>query len=496
MSSKLKCRARRSSIFLAAAALTLAIARWTATPALTAQSEAATEGVPKYVFLFLADGGGIPHMEITRQYNRVIHDEGMVIADRIMKEGVLGLMATHAADSLTTDSAAAATALASGCKAKIGSLGICADGTVPKTAMEIARENGMRLGLVTNATVYDASPAAFLSHVPSRRDYTAIVNRYLEIAPDVLLGGGRDYFLPRSQPGSRRKDDSDMIAAFVKKGYRAAHDKQHLEAARDGKLLGLFSLADMSFELDRDAHVEPSVCDMTRAAIRLLGDRNPGGFFLFVENENIDTAGHLSDVASLLRDYREFDRAIGLAYEFYKQHPRDTLIIVTSDHETGGLGFTMALRDPGPATGRIQTAATVEDLRKIHSIPISLRKASAILGPAPTAEAIGKLMLAYFPGFTLAPDIREAILKRQPLSRTFYVDATANALGAMVANNTQAYWQTSSHTNHPVFVAALGAGAEKFKGYQDNVEFGKSLRAILEQKKGVALPARAEPAAR
>jgi alkaline phosphatase len=80
----------------------------------------------------------------------------------------------------------------------------------------------------------------------------------------------------------------------------------------------------------------------------------------------------------------------------------------------------------------------------------------------------------------LAPDIKEAILKRQPVSRLLYLDVTANALGMMVANNTQAYWQTTSHTNHPVFVAALGPGAEKFRGYQDNTDFGKNLKAILE----------------
>src|SRR3989442_13380987 len=108
-----------------------------------AQARAAQAPAPKYIFLFLADGAGIPHMEITRQYNRVVHNEGLVITDKIMKEGSLGLITTHAADSLSTDSAAAATALASGCKAKIGAIGMCADGTVPKTALEIP--NGKRI---------------------------------------------------------------------------------------------------------------------------------------------------------------------------------------------------------------------------------------------------------------------------------------------------------------------------------------------------------------
>jgi alkaline phosphatase len=443
------------------------------------QSPSVSPAAPKYIFVFLADGAGIPHMEITRQYNRFIHNEGLVITDRIIKEGTLGLSTTHAADSLSTDSAAAATALGAGCKAKIGNLGLCADGTVPKTALEIAKGNGMRLALLTNSTVYDASPAAFFCHVASRRDYASIVNRYVEFEPDLILGGGRDQFLPKGQAGSRRNDETDIIAALTKKGYRYVSNKQELDQAQQGKVLGLFSLAEMSLEIDR-AKTEPSIYDMTRAAIRLLHENSPRGFVVFIENENIDTAGHLTDIASLIHDFREFDRAVGAAYEFYKKYPHETLILVTSDHDTGGLSFTMALRELGSAKGKNQVAGTMDDLKKIQSISISLRKASEILGPRPTSDSIDRLMKDHFSGFILAPDIKEAILKRQPFSRTIYSDAVANALGMMVANNTQAYWQTTSHTNHPVFVAALGPGAEKFRGYQDNTDFGKNLKAILE----------------
>ncbi|MGH7810223.1 MAG: alkaline phosphatase, partial [Candidatus Binatia bacterium] len=143
---------------------------------------------PKYVFLFLSDGGGVVHLEIARQYSRHVLNESFNIVDKVLKEGSLGMITTHAADSLSTDSAAAATALARGCKANIGALGVCADGTSPASAMEIARRQGMRLGLVTNAAVYDASPAAFFCNLPNRRNFAEILNRYLESAPDVLLG--------------------------------------------------------------------------------------------------------------------------------------------------------------------------------------------------------------------------------------------------------------------------------------------------------------------
>src|SRR5919109_3459302 len=445
------------------AALVL-LTEWLCTLA-AAQAPSPLPVMPKYIFIFLADGGGIPHMEITRLYNRQIYNQGMVIPDKLMKDGNLGLFTTHAANSLSTDSAAAATALAIGCKAKIGVLGICADGTAPKTVMEIAKERGMRIGLVTTSTIYDASPAGFSTHVGNRKDYGAIVNQYLKITPDLLLGGGRDQFLPQTQPGSQRKDDLDLIHGFVSKGYQYVSNREGLERTNSGKVLGLFGLKDMSLELDRDERSEPSLYDMTQAAIRLLYNGSPQGFVAFIESENVDTAGHLNDIASLIHAYREFDRAVGSAYEFYLKHAQETLLLVTSDHETGGLGFTLALKDLSSTSGANQVAGTMEDFKKIQSIPISLKKAAEILGSRPTPAAIDNLMMDYFKGFTLAPDIRDAILKRQPLSRTVFLDVTANALGMMVANNTQAYWQTSSHTNHPVFVAAIGPGSERFRGY-------------------------------
>ncbi len=472
----------RSIIFLLTVALAVA-ATWLARDQRESQAQSQALPAPKYVFLFLADGAGVTHMEITRQYMQHVNQEELVITDKIMKHGKFGLMTTHAANSLSTDSAAAATALASGCKGKLGALGICADGSMPPTVVEAAKQKRMRVGLVTNSRVYDASPAAFVCHVPSRRDYGAIVSRYLETEPDVLLGGGRDQFIPRNQPGSGRGDDIDFAALFEKKGYQLAVTKADLNKAPPGKLLGLFSLKEMSFELDRDKQNEPSLSEMTAAAISRLHDNNPNGFFLFVENENIDSASHLSDIASVIHDFREFDRAVAIAYEFYQKYPRETLILVTSDHETGGLGITEALKDLDLSRGKRRIAGTIDDLKKLQSIKISLAKASQILGRHPGAKAIEQLMLKYFNGFELAPEYEEAIRTGRPLSRTLNIDASANALGMMIANNTQVYWQTSMHTNQPVFVAALGIGSERFTGYYENSEFGQKLLAILNGKR-------------
>ncbi|HTM10454.1 MAG TPA: alkaline phosphatase, partial [Verrucomicrobiae bacterium] len=219
---------------------------------------AAEQNEPKYIFIFLADGGSIAGLEIARYYSRVVHGESLTISDKIMREGTLGLLTTHAADSLTTDSAAAATAFTSGCKANIGALGICADGKRPKTIMEIAREKGFRTALVTTSTVYDASPAAFVSHVANRKDYNAILDQYLGAAPDVILGGGLEQFLPKGRPGSARKDNRDLLGVFKERGYRYVSDKQSLAGAEGNRLLGLFTPDEMNFDLDR-GEKEPSL---------------------------------------------------------------------------------------------------------------------------------------------------------------------------------------------------------------------------------------------
>jgi alkaline phosphatase len=370
-------------------------------------ARAASLPVPKYIFIFLADGAGITHLELARAYSEHTRGEGLAISDRIMKEGFVGFLTTHSADSLVTDSAAAATALASACKTKNGTVGICQDGTVPKTIMELAKKRGMRIGLVTNAAIYDASPAAFASHVPQRKRYRSIISQYLKLAPDLLLGGGRDQFLHQdhSSPGG------NLLARFKENGYVYVSTKKALADVKASRVLGLFTPREMSFELRRDKNDEPSVYDMTEAAIRVLQKDNPKGFVAFIENENIDTAAHRADAVSLVHDFIEFDRAVGLAYKFYRGHPTETLLLVTSDHETGGLAL---IRKKG-----------------VLSLSASDESLSELVGPE-------------------------------------------RARGVEIS------WNTSGHTNQPVSVTALGVGAERFRGYQDNTDFARHLFGLLQ----------------
>ena len=448
----------------------------------TESFEASQSNRPKFIFIFLADGTGINHLEITRIYNQHVHSQGFNITDKIFNEGYLGFLTTQSADSLASDSTAAATALANGCKAKNLVVGMCADGMKSASVLEIARGQGMKIGIVTNSSVYDATPAAFTTHVMSRNHYDEICDAYLSLEPEVLMGGGRDRFLPNSVAGSRRRDDKNVIRLFKEKGYTYVSDKKSLEEAKGSKVLGLFSMGDMSLEMDRHKDQEPSIFDMTQAAIKILQRNAERGFILLAETENTDNAAHGSDVASLIHDLREFDRAVALAYDFYLKHPRETLILVTSDHETGGLAFTRAasrvIRSKKGRGKRFNP--TVKSLEKIHGIPISIKQALRLLGRRPTSEDVDRLMEEQFKGFHLAPELKKVLIsKKKNLGPTFYARIRSAALGAMVADNTQAYWLGRGHTNQPVFVGALGVGAYRFSGYQDNTRFAAHLFSLL-----------------
>ena len=208
--------------------------------------------------------------------------------------------------------------------------------------------------------------------------------------------------------------------------------------------------------------------------------RGAQGFLLFAENENTDTAGHRNDAASLMRDLWAFDEGAQAALEFQRQNP-DTLVIVTGDHETGGLSVTYALKDLSNITASNRFYTATPQLQMLMPVKMSLEKAAEALGRKPTPEALDKLLAENFPGFRLDPDLREAILKQQVLERNF-TSVTQNALGRMIARQTGVYWGTSGHTTEPVLVGALGPGAVPFKGYMDNTEFARILHGLLERR--------------
>jgi alkaline phosphatase len=438
--------------------------------------EKAAGQTPRNIVILFADGAAATQWDFGNYASRVLRGQAFATTDVVFRDGVLGLLSTHPHGPYVTDSAAAASAMSTGHKVANGAVSITPDGKPQRTLMQAAKAAGKRIGLVTTATVYDATPAAFSINLKSRRDYEGVVGSYLGLEPDVLLGGGAEYFLPA--PAGKRKDGQDMIAAFRAKGHQVVRNTAELDAASGSRLLGLFADQDMAFELDRDPMRQPTTAEMTLAALKALSQENTNGFVLLVENENVDTAAHASDAASLMRALWAIDDAVTVALDYQRRSP-DTLVIVTGDHETGGFSATYALKDLETISSSNRFYAGEAQLRMLAAITVSLGKARDMLGRRPTAEALDRLVAAHFPGFRLDDDLRQLILERKTDERNFAY-LPQSMLGRMVARQTGFYWGTSGHTPEPVAVGAIGPGAERFRGYQDNTEFGKHLHRFLQ----------------
>lgn len=432
---------------------------------------------PKNIIIMFADGAASTQWDFGRYSSHVLRKQPFVTTEVVFRQGVLGLASTSPHGSYITDSAAAGSAMGTGHKVENGSVAIAPDGTLLPTVMQTAKARGRRIGLVTTATVYDATPVAFSFHAKSRRDSQMLVDQYLTLEPDVLMGGGADYFLPVGAPGGKRKDGKDVVAAFRAKGYQVARNTAEMKAAGGPKLLGLFADDDMDFELDRDPAAEPTTAEMAVAALKVLAANSPNGFVLLVENENIDTAGHSNDAASLMRALWAFDDAVKVALEFQRANP-DTLVIVTGDHETGGFSPTYAQKDLSSMSSSNRFYVGEAQVRMLERITMSFNRLHERLGRKPSAEALDALLAKHYPGFTLDADLRELILKQRPLDRNFTYNPH-NVFGRMVARQTGFYWGTSGHTPEPVLVGAMGPGAELFRGYQENTDVGKHLLRLI-----------------
>jgi len=466
----------RRALAIALAGVVLALAGC----ASTGDSPAPAVQQPKNIIIMFADGASSTQWDFGRYSSQMLRNQPFVTTDVVFKEGSLGLLSTHPSDAYVVDSAASASAMSTGHKVNNFVVAVTPDGKSVPTAMEVAKARGKRIGLVTTATVYDATPAAFSLHAKTRDDSQGLVDQYLALQPDVLMGGGADYFLPTGVRGGKRKDGKDIIDAFRAGGHQVVRDTAELNAATGAKLLGLFADEDMDFELDRDPAREPTTAEMAAAALKTLSQNNPNGFVLLVENENTDSAGHYNDAASLMRALWAFDDAVKVVLEFRRRNP-DTLIIVTGDHETGGFSATYAAKDLGSLSRRNRFYTGDEHLRMLGRITMSLNAVSEKLGRKPSGEVLDPLLTEHFPGFRLDPDLREMILKRRTLERNFS-RVVPNLLGRMVARQTGYYWGTSGHTPEPAVVGAIGPGAELFRGYQDNTDFGRHLHRLIQGK--------------
>ena len=290
-------------------------------------SSESPEKVVKNIIFFIGDGMGVTHVTTTS-----IAVNGPDSLLRMEQMQYTGFIKTHSANSLVTDSGAAGTALATGAKTNNGMISVTPEGKHLTTILEACKETGMSTGLVATSQISHATPASMGAHVPDRGNQQKIAEQLVENRVDVMLGGGLAYLLPQSHEKSRRKDDKDMLAIAKAAGYTVVQSRETLLEVEENYVLGVFAEQGLSTQPP-----EPSLAEMTEKAISILS-RNENGFYLMVEGSQIDWAAHDNDQENVIRQTILFDEAIGVAMDFAKKHG-NTLIVVTADHETGGMGL-------------------------------------------------------------------------------------------------------------------------------------------------------------
>jgi alkaline phosphatase len=245
---------------------------------------------------------------------------------------VMGLVTTHSADHLVTESAAAATALATGYKTNNRAISVSVDRKPLKTLFEYANERGKSVGVAVTSSVTNATPAAFMAHAQDRSQQADIAEQIASSDIDVLIGGGWAYFVPAANAGSKRNDQKNLLAELeTRMPVILTNDQLSVSVNSDNhKLAALLSPGSLPKAADRDY----SLRQLTRNAIQLLS-KNRNGFVLMVEGSQIDWAAHDHARQDLIAELIDFDDAVGAGLDFAEEN-RNTLIVVTADHETGG----------------------------------------------------------------------------------------------------------------------------------------------------------------
>jgi alkaline phosphatase len=279
-----------------------------------------TSASPRNVILMIGDGMGVPHVTA-----------GKIVAGNLAMERlpVGGLVTTWSQDRLVTDSAAGATAYATGHKTKNGALSVTPSGEPLKTVLECAEERGMATGLVVTCSVAHATPAAFAAHVDDRDNYCEIARQTTASGVDVLFGGGSSFFIPQGEPGSARSDDLDLLGTLRGRMSVALSAEEFRKLGDVTAAAALLAPENPPVAAERD----PSLPELAEKALTILS-KDEDGFFLMIEGSQIDWAAHDNHSDELVSEVLDFDRAVGVAMDFAERDGR-TLVVVTADHETG-----------------------------------------------------------------------------------------------------------------------------------------------------------------
>ncbi|KAI5306392.1 hypothetical protein KEM56_001122 [Ascosphaera pollenicola] len=328
---------------------------------LSSRKHAPVPGKRNLIFM-VSDGMGPASLSLTRSFRQ--YTDNLPINDTlILDRHFIGSSRTRSSSSLITDSAAGATAFSCGQKSYNGAISVLPGHTPCGTVLEAAKLAGYMTGLVVTTRITDATPACFASHANHRMYEDLIAEHEIGNYPlgrvvDLMLGGGRCHFLPNTTEGSCRHDDKDVLSLARANGFTYIDDRVGFDALDNGNtaglpLLGLFAPGDIPYEIDRRHQNDtyPSLEETTRTALRALSkatEDSDRGFFIMIEGSRIDHAGHGNDPAAQVHEVLAYDRAFSAVLDFIENEETPTIVVSTSDHETGGLSVARQLTEVYP----------------------------------------------------------------------------------------------------------------------------------------------------
>ena len=447
---------------------------------------------PKYVFMFIGDGMSSPQTNSAQVYNGR-NQSGLVELQELTftQFPVVGLQYTQDSTSFCPDSASTATSLSSGFKTHSGVIGMGVDRVTPGTTIaEMLHDKGWKIGIVSTVTINHATPAAFYAHIASRNDYYDIGLQMADSGFEYFAGGSVN-----------KADDGEksIYEVLEDKGYLVTNDKDTILSlnADSGKVYAYSPVLqdDGAMPYDIDAPEDSlRLKDFVKKGIDVL--YNETGFFMMVEGGKIDWAGHANDAVANMSDTLALDEAVEVALDFAKAHPDETLIIVTGDHETGGMTIGYA------ATG-YNTAFDILRNQKCSYIQFDSYVEEAKADGSFTFDDMMAMVEEYFglvaPGETA---VNEALVMNDyeyaKLQKAYADDQSGNVDGyeesllyggyspisvtlTHILNNKAGIgWTSYAHTGLPVPVYAYGEGAELFVGAYDNTEVAHKLMDLTD----------------
>lgn len=437
----------------------------------------------KYVFYFIGDGMGLNQVNTTEMY--LGEQQGRIGTEPLCFASfpVAGMATTFSASNSITDSSAGGTALATGVKTYNGAIGVDANKERVMSVAERAKRAGKKVGVTTSVSIDHATPAAFYGYQPDRSMYYEIALQLPEAGFDFYAGSG---FLKPARTFDK-KDAPSIYPIFEQAGYTIARGLDEYKAKADdaGKMILMqkegANSSSLPYAIDR-SEGDLTLAQITESAIDFLSRDNKKGFFLMVEGGKIDWACHSNDPATMVKEVIDMDNAVRVAYEFYKKHPKETLIVITADHETGGLAlgnsnYTLNLKSLDCQKQSVDLLSrALTDLRKSKGNKATWEDVKALL--TERMGFWGELTLTWEQEKMLRDEFESSFVRNKVVFEESLYSKTeplAAVAKKVLSQMSKLGWTTGSHSAEYVPVFAVGAGSKLFMGKMDNTDIPKRI---------------------